>query len=101
MRKYQINITEVAERDLVDILEYIAGDNPVAAQKLLDRINESILKLENFPLIGVIPKNRRLERRGYRMLIVDNYLIFYSILNDKTLEIRRVISSKRDYAFLL
>lgn len=101
MKKYNINITEAAEQDLAEIIEYIASDNPAAAIKLADKIDESILKLEDFPQIGVIPKNRRLERRGYRMLIIESYLIFYVIMDDKTVEIRRVISGKRDYQFLL
>ncbi len=101
MKKYNLNITEAAEQDLAEIIEYIASDNPAAAIKLADKIDESILKLEDFPQIGVIPKNRRLERRGYGMLIIDSYLIFYVIMDDKTVEIRRVISGKRDYQFLL
>lgn len=101
MKKYNINITEAAEQDLAEIIEYIAIDNPAAAIKLADKIDESILKLEDFPHIGAIPKNRRLERRGYRMLIIDSYLIFYVIMDDETVEIRRMISGKRDYQFLL
>ena len=101
MPKYQLSITEVAEQDLADILEYIASDNWAAALKLADKIDESIRRLEDFPLIGVIPKNRRLERRGYRMIIVESYLVFYVLPGDETVEIRRIISGKRDYEFLL
>ncbi|MEW5784039.1 MAG: type II toxin-antitoxin system RelE/ParE family toxin [Bacillota bacterium] len=101
MRKFKISIIEAAEQDLTEIIEYIASDNPAAAFKLTDKIDESIIKLEGFPQIGVIPKNRRLERRGYRMLIIDNYLVFYVIMDDETVEIRRIISGKRDYKFLL
>jgi toxin ParE1/3/4 len=35
------------------------------------------------------------------MLIVENYLVFYVIMDDETVEIRRIISGKRDYQFLL
>jgi toxin ParE1/3/4 len=101
MRKFKISITEAAEQDLTEIIEYISSDNPSAALKLADKIDESIVKLEDFPQIGVIPKNRRLVRRGYRMLIIDNYLVFYVIMDDETVEIRRIISDKRDYEFLL
>lgn len=100
MRKYQISITKAAEQDLAEILEYIAYESPAAALKMADRIDRSILRLEEFPLIGVAPKNRHLERRGYRMLIVDNYIVFYVVIDD-TVEIRRIISGKRDYEFLL
>jgi toxin ParE1/3/4 len=98
--KYQINLTEVAEQDLTEIADYIAGENPSAALKVIVRIEKNILKLEDFPLIGVVPRIRRLARKGYRILIVDDYLIFYVIINNKIIEIRRILSGKRDYQFL-
>lgn len=42
----------------------------------------------DFPLMGVIPINRRLTRQGYRILIVDNYLVFYVLLDNETVEIK-------------
>ncbi|MFZ5634181.1 MAG: type II toxin-antitoxin system RelE/ParE family toxin [Bacillota bacterium] len=58
------------------------------------------MRLEDFPLMGAVPKNRRLTRQGYRILIVDNFLVFYVLLDNGTVEIRRIISGKRDYKFL-
>ena len=101
MPKHPISITGAAEQDLVEIIDYIANDNPAAALKLAENIEQSILQLEDFPLIGATPKNRRLIRQGYRILIVDNYLVFYVLLENETVEIRRIISGKRDYKFLL
>jgi toxin ParE1/3/4 len=98
--KYQINLTEAAEQDLTEIVDYIADENPSAALKAAIRIEKNILKLENFPLIGVVPRIRRLARKGYRILIVDDYLVFYVIVNSEMIEIRRVLSGKRDYQFL-
>jgi addiction module RelE/StbE family toxin len=75
--KYQINITEAVEKDLGDIIDYISADNPTAAFKVATRIEKNILKLENFPLIGIVPRIRHLALKGYRILIVDDYLVFY------------------------
>lgn len=101
MPKHLISITGAAEQDLSGIVDYIANDNPAAALKLAENIEQNILQLEEFPLIGATPKNRRLTRQGYRILIVDNYLVFYVLLDNETVEIRRIISGKRDYKFLL
>jgi toxin ParE1/3/4 len=98
--KYQINLTEAAEQDLTEIADYIAGEDPPAALKVIVRIEKNILKLEDFPLIGVVPRIRRLARKGYRILIVDDYLVFYVIVNNEMIEIRRVLSGKIDYQFL-
>ena len=101
MPKYLISITEVAEQDLAGIVDYIARDNPAAALKLAESVEQGILMLEGFPLTGIIPKNRRLTRQGYRILVVDSYLVFYVLLNNEMVEIRRIIRRKRDYMFLL
>ncbi|MFA5384357.1 MAG: type II toxin-antitoxin system RelE/ParE family toxin [Eubacteriales bacterium] len=84
MPKHQINITAAAEQDLAQIVYYLANDNPTAALKLAEEIERSIIQLEGFPLIGAIPKNQRLTRQGYRVLIVDSYLVFYVTLNNGT-----------------
>lgn len=89
MPKYLINITEAAEKELIDAL------------KVADEIEESIAQLEDFPLSGATPKNRRLARQGYRMLVVGSYLVFYVVLEDETVEIRRILSGSREYRFLL
>lgn len=99
MPKYQINITEIAEQDLFETVEYIALDNLPAVLQLADEIEQNILRLEDFPLLGVIPKNRRLAIRGYRILIVSDYLVFY-VIDGETIEVRRILSGKRNYTKL-
>jgi toxin ParE1/3/4 len=98
--RYQINLTEAAEQDLTEVVDYIADENPAAALKVAIKIEKNILKLEDFPLVGVVPRVRRLAKKGYRILIVDDYLVFYIIADNEIIEIRRILSGKRDYQFL-
>ena len=98
--RYRVNLTEAAEQDLVEIVDYIADGNSAAALKIADRIERNIVKLESFPLMGVVPRIRRLAGKGYRVLIVDDYLILYVVTDNGIVEIRRILSDKRDYPFL-
>ncbi|HWR39100.1 MAG TPA: type II toxin-antitoxin system RelE/ParE family toxin [Patescibacteria group bacterium] len=100
MPKHEIHITEAAVQDLTDMIEYISFDNPSAALQLADDIERQVYQLEDFPLLGTIPKNRRLANKGYSMLIANDYLVFY-IVSDAIVEIRRIISGKRHYSQLL
>ena len=97
---HQIRYLNTAETDLMDIFEYIRKDNPSAALKLLERFDQSISQLSGNPHLGVIPKDDRLKRRGYRILVIDKYLVFY-VLKINTVQIRRVIHGARQYSFLL
>jgi addiction module RelE/StbE family toxin len=98
--KYEIHYLPAAEEDITDILEYIRKDNPSADFKLINEIDDTISKLEDFPDMGVIPKDVRLKSLNYRMLVINNYLVFY-IVKDYIIDIRRILHGKRKYAFLL
>ena len=97
--KYDITFTEQAENDLRGIFEYIAFDllSPENAAGQLDRIEEKILSLGEYP-----EKFRQYERepwksRNTRVVPVDNYVIFY--IPDKTkklVTVIRVMYSGRD-----
>ena len=99
-KKYRIEYLAIAAQDLTDIIEYITLDNPQSALKLLDEIDESILKLEDFPYMGINPRDTRLQRLKYRILVVSNYLVFY-VVKDDYVEIRRILHGKRKYQFIL
>ncbi len=79
MTQKQIKIIYMksAETDLTKIFEYISLDNPEAALQLLDKFDQKIANLSSFPFIGVVPSDSLLQTLNYRILVVDNYLIFY------------------------
>lgn len=89
-----------AQRDLFEILEYIKKDRPGAASGVMDKFDKSIGNLAATPELGIIPKDERLKRLGYRVLVVEKYLVFY-VLKSRTVQIRRVIHGARRYSFLL
>ena len=99
-KKYSIRYLTAAEQDLEDIFDYICKDNSSAALTFLEKIDTLILKLAENPHLGVIPKDRRLKDLGYRMLIINNYIVFY-VVKTRTVQIRRIIHGARQYTFLL
>ena len=96
---FEIRYLSTAERDLFDIFEYIKKDSPNEAINQLERFDQSISQLELNPFLGVIPKDDRPRKMGYRMLIVDRYLVFY-VVKKRTVQIRRIIHGARRYTFL-
>ena len=100
--KYQIRYLPIAEKDLKEILSYIQNDNPEAALNLLNEIDENILQLKSFPYKGKAPEDDYLQSKGYRMLVIKTYIVFYVVdENIKEIEIRRILHGKRKYKFLL
>ena len=98
--RFQIRYLSTAENDLDDIFNYILEDNPSAAVSLLEKFDQSISQLSTNLEIGVIPKDARLKKLGYRVLIIGKYLVFY-VVKTNTVQIRRIIHGARQYSFLL
>lgn len=81
-----------AEADLEDIWWHIAQDNPDAADRLLDNIEERCITLARFPYIGT---SRDELLPDLRSLPVGNYLVFYLSIADG-IEVVRVLPGMRD-----
>ncbi|MEI6287219.1 MAG: type II toxin-antitoxin system RelE/ParE family toxin [Bacillota bacterium] len=100
MAKYSVLYLQAAENDLTNIFEYVVIDNKLAANNLLDAIEKSIQNLELFPELGIVPKNRRLANKGYRILIISDYLAFYRV-RGSVIRVMRILYGKRNYANIL
>lgn len=102
MTKLRILYTQDAVNDLDSIFDYISEDKQAAAANMLERIENSILKLADNPRMGtVLPTNDlSLVEPGYRRIMVNPYLIFYRI-GDGELFISRVLHSRQDWMSLL
>jgi toxin ParE1/3/4 len=72
--------TEPALADLDAIADYIALDNPAAASRLVQRVFESVERLERFPSSGKRPPE--LPRTSYRELVVTPCRVFYRVEGD-------------------
>jgi toxin ParE1/3/4 len=84
--------TPAADDDLWEILLYIARDNEDAAFRLIDKIEERLSLLAEFPNAG--PSRPELMA-NVRSFPVGNYLIFYQPIDDG-IEVLRVVHGARN-----
>lgn len=98
--KSHIHYLPIAQKDLSEIIEYIQLDNPSAALEFLNTFDNTVSLLPDFPLMGKVPRDKRLEHLRYRILVIGNYLLFY-VISGHVIEIRRILHGKRKYDFLL
>ena len=97
---YQVRLLTVAEEDLTEIITYIALENPIAANTIADKIEKNLLLLSENPHLGRIPRDKEIKNLGYRYLIVQNYIVFYTI-EENTIWVHRILHSSRDYKTFL
>lgn len=100
---YEIKYLPLARKDLTEIATYIADHlkAPKAAMDLLDALDESISRLEQFPYSSckVYQPIEALEAE-YRLLPVKNYAVFY-VVKEQTVEIHRVVYGKTDLTVIV
>ena len=100
METYKVKIFPTAKQDLEEVIGYLNTLSPDAASKYYDLLVEEIASLSKMPERCPKPKDLALAAKGYRYLIVKNYLVFYVIIGD-TVQIRRILYARRDYSALL
>lgn len=98
--KYQIRFLRVADEDLTEIISYIAADNPTAANTIADKIEKNIELLSENPILGRIPRDEDIKNLGYRYIIIQNYIVFYTI-EERTILIHRILHGARNYKTIL
>jgi toxin ParE1/3/4 len=98
--KFQVRLLSVAEEDFTEIISYISADNPNAADSFANKIEKDLELLSENPKLGRVPRDEEIRNLGYRYLIVQNYLIFYTI-EERTILIHRILHGARNYRTLL
>jgi addiction module RelE/StbE family toxin len=98
--KVTLRYLPVAQDDLGSILEFIATDSPRRALSFVNRMDERIAQLELHPFLGRVPRHPKLRECGYRVLVIEDYLVFY-IVRGQTVEIHRVVHGSRNLDHLI
>jgi len=100
--RFDVVLTEDAERDLEELYDYIARhDTPGKAAGVLDRIEETLERLCAFPERGTHPKELlALGIRDYRQIYFKPYRMIYRII-ERRVYVYLIIDGRRDMQRLL
>ena len=81
MDKYKVQIAPRAIQELDNIYDYIANEklDYVNAKKQVDKIKKAILNLDTFPQSHQERNEGGYAEKGYRQLLIDNYLAVFKI----------------------
>ncbi|MBR4131592.1 MAG: type II toxin-antitoxin system RelE/ParE family toxin [Oscillospiraceae bacterium] len=100
MDSYEVKIYPAAKQDLRDVIAYLNTLSADTALRYYDELTEKIAGLSEFPLRCAPIRDPALAARGYRCLFVRNYIVFF-VVEGKTVQVRRILYARRDYASIL
>ncbi len=97
---FEVLVYPQAERDLEDIRKYLEQVLRTSPFSLLENLQAHIAPLARNPFIYSLVDDPHLNEKGYRHIPVDNFLVFYVVI-DHEVQVRRVVYGRRDYSRIL
>jgi toxin ParE1/3/4 len=96
MKSYDVKWTDVAKKDLYEIIEYISLDSKEIAKQQYFKIKTMSLNLTKFPEKGrIVPELKKQNIERYREIIISPWRLFYRIEHE-TVYILAVIDGRRN-----
>ena len=96
MNDYNVRISPTAQNDFLEIAEYVKTFSPEDASQQFDSIVKKAEVLVTSPDSCPYARDSQLRLRGYRMLTIDDYIYFF-VISERTVIIRRILYAKRQY----
>lgn len=104
MERYKVVLSQKAKAEIRAIVRYIAVNlrEPVTAKRMQKRFKEMAASFKIMPKRFALVPDSYLASAGFRMTSVGNYLVFYTLDEDKkTVNISRVLNGRQNWIELL
>ena len=100
-KKHEVILANVANADLVGIIQYIHTDNPIAAADKLNKIKNKVSDLTLFPQKGrIVPELKQQGILQYRELIISPWRVIYRI-SERHVYVLAMIDARRNIEDIL
>ena len=100
MEEYRVRISPAAQNDFLDIAEHLNTLAPEEATHYHELFMEKMSMLATTPESCPLARDAQLRLRGYRMLPIEDHIVFY-VINGRVVELRRILYARRQYERLV
>ena len=100
---YRVEYLPIAVQDMNEIISsFLMMGSRNGAIRIKDKIKQAAERLGTFPRMAVTVPDEALAWIGYKMAVIEDYLMFYRIFDDdKKVIIYRILNGKMDYPSIL
>lgn len=99
MDEYKVKITPQASAQMLELFSYISNTlkEPIAAERLLDELQKSILSLDTMPKRVALVDEQPWRSYGVHKMPVKNFLVYFWVNEElKEVHITAMIYGRRD-----
>ena len=100
MSKYEIYISELAQKDLQKIADYLSLQllEPGISKNIMAQIDTAILGLQNMPQRYSLVSDKSIQKANVRKMVVKNYIVFFKVYEEKNrVGIVRILYGRRNW----
>lgn len=100
---YTIEFLPAALNDMTEIIStFIMLGSKQGAVRIKDKMNKAAEQILLFPYSGMSVPDPKLPKLGFRMIVVEKYLMFYKVFEEeKKILFYRVLNGKTNYPTLM
>lgn len=101
--EYTLEFLPIALNDITEVISsFVMFGSKQGAIRIKDRINKAVEQILHFPYSGVTVPDPKMSKQGFRMIVVEKYLMFYRVFEaEKKIIFYRVLNGKRNYPTLM
>lgn len=100
-KNYIVIWAKTANEDLLEIIQFIKIDSPIAAKNTLNKIKEKSFLLDSFPQRGrIVPELKEQGIFQYQELIIQPWRMIYRV-SDSTVYVLSIIDARRNVEDIL
>lgn len=102
-RNYTVQFLPDALNDMTEIISsFVMLGSKQGAKRIQSKFNKAAEQIQIFPFSGITVPDKRLEKMGFRIIVVEKYLMFYKVFDEENQIIfYRILNGKRNYPSLL
>lgn len=101
--EYSLDFSPEAQNDLLEISSrFVMFGSKNGAIRITNKLFKAAEQIRFMPYIGAVISDSRLAKAGFRMFVVEKYLMLYKVFeDDKSVLIYRIVNGKTDYPTLM
>ncbi len=101
--EFTLEFLPTALNDMTEIISsFVMLGSKQGAVRIKDKMNKAAEQILMYPYSGVSVPDPKLSKLGFRMIVVEKYLMFYKVFEDeKKVSFYRVINGKTNYPTLM
>lgn len=101
--EYSLDFLPVALSDMSEIVSmFLMLESKNGAVRIKSKILKAAERIRSYPYSGVAVPDEKMAKNGFRMVVIEKYLMFYRVFEDeKNVVVYRILNGKPNYPALM